>query len=59
MDLYGQRIIESILMYTTGNRVDGLAGLFTGEVRLSPHCTFGPRIQRFIKLWTMHLVGRY
>ena len=35
-----------------GNRVDGLTGFFTDEVRLSHHCTYGSRIQRFIKLWS-------
>ena len=34
------------------NRVDGLTGFFTDEVRLSHHCTYGSRIQRFIKLWS-------
>ncbi len=35
----------------SANRVDGLTGFFIDEVRLSHHCTYGSRIQRFIKLW--------
>ena len=38
------------------HRVDGLTGFFTDEVRLSHHCTYGSRIQRFIKLWRYFFV---
>src|SRR5215204_6119793 len=33
---------------TTANRVDGLTTC-SDEVRLSHHCTYGSRIQRFVK----------
>lgn len=42
--------------WPAGNRVDGLTGFSTDEVRLSHHCTYGPRIQRFIKLWSYFFV---
>jgi hypothetical protein len=34
----------------TANQVDGLTAYKRYEVRLSHHCTYGSRIQRFIKL---------
>jgi hypothetical protein len=34
---------------TGGNRVDGLIGFFTDEVRLSHHVAYGSRTTRFVK----------
>jgi hypothetical protein len=34
---------------TAANRVDGLTGFFTDEVRLSHHVAYGSRTTRFVK----------
>lgn len=51
--------VDDVNFAAAHNRVDGLIG-FADEVRLSHHCTYGPRIQRFIKMWSyLFVIGNH